>query len=419
MQSAHRHHRSITQGPMTIVHRQVALLRNKCNHLVHQPNRFMNRQQPHHRMQSSTPPPPSQWPWRKRSWWIIVTVMGMVTLSFITTIVYHWNEWSYPLSSWMMNQPPSKPILSSEEEIEINRCHDTTDSDAWRYIPHKQNCLCPDPLVSTKELRKDQPEWMEHHHTMVNDVIYETSIAPHTVPLDIVFLGDSITERWNGTRSMGTRTNFPEFRESFNAMFDRRRQNSNAKLQGLLFGSSGDITTELLWHMQNGLLNKKEHPHRLEPKVFMILIGTNDLGRMECSKTTTIMGITNVLSFISWLYPHTPVLVHGLLPRSDTYNKGDYYLGRYWQDIMYINEELEQLCQKRRGQLWHYMDASQIFLSNYTFVNKGMNISGQSINETVMSDSLHPDVLGYNIWGQLIVEKVLQIISDHEKKRER
>ena len=186
---------------------------------------------------------------------------------------------------------------------------------------------------------------------------------------------------------------------------------TGAKLQGLPFGSSGDITTELLWHLQNGLLYPKNHPYRIEPKVFMILIGTNDLGRMECSKRTTVAGIMSVLNYISTLYPTTPLIVHGLLPRSDTYNQGDYSLGRYWQDIQYINMELERICNtKRRSKLWYYMDAQHIFLisNDTTDTTTDRPIM---INETVMSDSLHPDVIGYNIWGQQIVQKVLQIIS--------
>ena len=339
---------------------------------------------------------------------ILMVVVVIVALLLTTTILYN---------LILLGQDQRQfSFTVQDDEDEENRCHDHTDSEEiWKFIPSKRKCLCPDPSISSKDLRDNQPEWMVHHQTMLNDVIYETTI-PQTIPLDIVFLGDSITERWNGTRSMGTRTNFPEFRHSFDTMFNgRNSSNSNAKLHGLLLGSSGDITTELLWHIQNGILNKKKQPYRLQPKVFMVLIGTNDLGRMECSKTTTIDGIITVINYISVLYPTTPIIVHGLLPRSDTYNQGDYYLGRYWQDILYINKELEKRCRERRSQLWHYMDASHIFLTNDTLINNGddEDISGHQtmINETLMSDSLHPDVMGYNIWGQEIVQKVLQIIS--------
>ena len=99
-------------------------------------------------------------------------------------------------------------------------------------------------------------------------------------------------------------------------------------------------------------------------------------------------------------------------PRSDIYNQGDYNLGRYWQDIIFINRELEILCQERPKQLWHYMDASHIFLTDETSTDEDSS-SGPTmmINRTLMSDSLHPDVVGYNIWGQEIVQKVLQIIN--------
>lgn len=192
-------------------------------------------------------------------------------------------------------------------------------------------------------------------------------------------------------------------------MFNKRQNGSHANLQGLLLGTSGDITTELLWRISQG----DDRPTQtLQPKVIMILIGTNDLGRMECSKNTTLQGIVNVVESISSGWPTTPLIVHGLLPRSDIYNQGDYNLGRYWQDIIFINRELEILCQERPKQLWHYMDASHIFLTDETSTDEDSS-SGPTmmINRTLMSDSLHPDVVGYNIWGQEIVQKVLQIIN--------
>jgi lysophospholipase L1-like esterase len=341
------------------------------------------------------------------------TIVIAVVLLITTTLLYNFEVWQYPISGLQ-----GKSAVQGEDYDEGNRCYERTDPEEWKKLPNKRNCACPDPSIATNELRKNQPDWMKHHQTMVNDVIYEASQVATTIPLDIVFLGDSITERWNGTRSMGANQNFPQFRQSFDSMFNKRLQSTatsstDAKLQGLLFGSSGDITTELLWHIQNGVLNPKNHPYRIEPKVFMILIGTNDLGRMECSKHTTIAGIMSVLNYISVLYPTTPLIVHGLLPRSDVYNQGDYYLGRYWQDIVYINTELERICStKRRSQLWHYLDANHIFLTtNDTTAGGPIMI----INETIMSDSLHPDVIGYDIWGQEIVQKVLQIISEANK----
>ena len=329
----------------------------------------------------------------------VLTIVVAVILFITTMILYNVEVWQYP-------------ILGGQGEEE-NRCNDPDDPLAWESLPQKQNCTCPNPSVATNELRKNQPDWMIHHQTMVNDVLYETTTTsqPPTIPLDIVFLGDSITERWNGTRTMGTNHNFPRFRQSFDSMFNKRRSDTTntdggAKLQGLLLGSSGDITTELLWHLQNGVLQPINHPQRIEPKVFMILIGTNDLGRMECSKSTTITGIMSVLNYISDLYPTTPLIVHGLLPRSDTYNKGHYHLGRYWKEIVYINTELERICNtEHRKQLWHYMDANHIFLTNDTMTNVPV------IHASIMSDSLHPDVMGYDQWGQEIVQKVLQIIS--------
>jgi lysophospholipase L1-like esterase len=330
----------------------------------------------------------------------------------------------------------NKAFLSSTKQYyeEENLCYDRTDPEEWKEISNKRNCNCPTPGIATKELRNNQPEWLVHHETMQQDLQYELFLQQQQQQksakvkqqplLDVLFLGDSIMERWNGTRSMGVQhgTQFQEFRHSFDSMFNQRRSldttdttsttttTTTAQLQGLLLGSSGDITSELFWHIQNLPCNigrTTTNKLCIVPKVFFLLIGTNDLGRMECSTTSTVTGIIQIINYLHAIYPTTPILVHGLLPRSDTYNKGNYELGRYWENILVINDELETYCTKK-GQtlLLHYMDASHLFLTSSDTSN-----TNTMLNETVMSDSLHPDVLGYNLWGQEIVQRVLQIIS--------
>jgi hypothetical protein len=91
-----------------------------------------------------------------------------------------------------------------------------------------ERCTCPDPA---KPQARTEKEWKAHHEVMVKDA--------HQAPkdLDIVFLGDSIIERWNGTKSWGTHT-IAGMRTVFEKRFTRA---GGGSLEGIALGSSGDV----------------------------------------------------------------------------------------------------------------------------------------------------------------------------------
>ena len=206
-----------------------------------------------------------------------------------------------------------------------------------------------------------------------------------------------------GTTGVGANP-APEYREVFDEYFAPRDGSGGQHLRGLALGSAGDISTELLWHLQNGML-----PDTLRPRAWLILVGTNDLGRMHCSKRSALAGILNVAQFLHDRRPNTPILVHGLLPRSDQYNTGDYALGMRWQQILWINRELKKFCALHRE--WHYVDASGLFLER-----RAAGSAEVVINADLMEDSLHPTVRGYRVWAPRIVEKVRKVLDSNEKK---
>ena len=157
-------------------------------------------------------------------------------------------------------------------------------------------------------------------------------------------------------------------------------------------------------------------PEKLNPKVWFLLIGTNDLGRSGCSKRTVLAGILQVAQFLHTKRPGTPILLHGLLPRNDFYAdesvQTDFTLNRYWLDIVWINQELQRFCSLHHE--WQYMDSGNLFLANINGNNEGATErytnAAFMINKTVMADALHPNVAGYRVWGPLIVEHVLKLI---------
>ena len=94
----------------------------------------------------------------------------------------------------------------------------------------------------------------------------------------------------------------------------------------------------MLWHLRHGVI-----PHNtFYPKVWLILVGTNDLGMKKCSNQTTVDGILQVAEFIQQLRPKARILIHGLLPRGDG-PPNVVKLGFNWKRIQWINQQLQRV----------------------------------------------------------------------------
>lgn len=150
----------------------------------------------------------------------------------------------------------------------------------------------------------------------------------------------------------------------------------------------------LLWHLQNGML-----PDTLQPKVWMVLIGTNDLGFAHCSKQSTLKAILHTTTYLHEQRPKATILLHGLLPRGEGRGKA-MILGRTWKDIQWINQQLEHACSLNPQ--WHYMDTGKLFLM----------ADGTRLDSQLIADGVHPRLSGFRQWGPLIVKKVEQLLLD-------
>ena len=113
--------------------------------------------------------------------------------------------------------------------------------------------------------------------------------------IDILFMGDSITEGWNGTRGKAV------WQERY---ADRKAAN---------FGVGGDRTQHVLWRAMDGELEN------IHPKVVVLMIGTNNIGR-DIAKADPADKIANgVKKIVDLVRDKTgaKVLLLGIFPRSD------------------------------------------------------------------------------------------------------
>jgi beta-glucosidase len=106
--------------------------------------------------------------------------------------------------------------------------------------------------------------------------------------LDLVFLGDSLTQRWEGA---------PEVWQKF---YGKR----NAAQMGI----DNDGTQQVLWRIDHGTLDG------VSPKLIVLLIGINNIGNDNATPEDVRDGVVAIQKRIREKLPKTALLTMGLLP---------------------------------------------------------------------------------------------------------
>ena len=366
--------------------------------------------------------------------WTLNRLMRYLSLTCVTAIitfvflrrqakVVHWEEYKHVL----------EPSLAKSEK---SRCF--VESGVNRHQQEDTRCTCPDP---NKPQIVNSKEWKHHH-----DMMY---LAAKKAPqnLDIVLLGDNMIERWNGTHTMGTHILADE-RSVFEQKFTKR---GGGRLEGLALGTSGDTVRcrfssrkfillclnlsiwlydncwafliiflslflllcfclrtndntpkgpNVLWHLQNGVLEP------LKPKVWMILVGMNDLYDLKCTNRFVVANILNVVKAISDHQPDAQFVLHGILPRKDKPSSKSQFLGAVWQRAQAVNLQLRKFCEHKINM--HYMQAGPLFFAEEKRDDKGR----RQIDPEMMEDGIHPTAKGFEVWGDHIVKLVESIVHE-------
>jgi len=185
---------------------------------------------------------------------------------------------------------------------------------------------------------------------------------------DIVFIGDSITQGWEGNGKAAW-TNY------------------YAKRKCLNFGVGGDRTEHVLWRFEQGQLDG------LKPKAAVLMIGTNNSnnnrdGTEHYSTAEILEGVQAVVKQIRARLPDAKLLVLGIFPRSQNFSA---QRGK----LLQINQALAKVAD---GKMIHYLD----------FGSQLIEADG-SISKAVMPDYLHLSPAGYEIWAQAIEPKLKEM----------
>ena len=143
-------------------------------------------------------------------------------------------------------------------------------------------------VAATPISRMDTPWWRARHLEKLAEL--------RRGPVDLIWLGDSITQDWELEGPPAWRDFAPVWRQFYG---DRQAVN---------LGFKGDSTSHLLWRMMNGELDG------IQPKAAVILIGANNLGRVHWSAEQTVAGIEAVVAELRRRLPGTKALLLGVLP---------------------------------------------------------------------------------------------------------
>ena len=111
--------------------------------------------------------------------------------------------------------------------------------------------------------------------------------------IDVLFIGDSITQGWGGDG---------------HEVWEKEL----APLRAANFGFSGDRTENVLWRLDHGNLGGK-----IDPKVVVLMIGTNNTGHGMDPPEEIARGVTAVVERLTERLPRARLLLLAILPRGE------------------------------------------------------------------------------------------------------
>ncbi|MBV9734623.1 MAG: hypothetical protein JO209_01850 [Acidisphaera sp.] len=143
-------------------------------------------------------------------------------------------------------------------------------------------------LAATPIARMDLPWWRARFEQK------QAELRAHTV--DLVFYGDSILQDWEKDGPAP----WLRFRPVWSAFYGDRNV--------VELGFRGDTTANLLWRLQHG------EAEGIAPKVAVVLIGANNLGRVHWSAEETLAGIDADVAELRRRLPRTKIVLLSILP---------------------------------------------------------------------------------------------------------
>ncbi len=184
---------------------------------------------------------------------------------------------------------------------------------------------------------------------------------------ELAFIGDSITHGWEG-----------HGKETWAEFYGDRK--------AINLGYSGDRTEHVLWRLDNGELDG------YQPKVAVIMIGTNNTGHRKDAAEIIAMGVQRILQRIHEITPGTKVLLLGIFPRSAE-----------------ATDPARENNDRANGMLERLADGEQVVFLN---INDAFLTDDGVLTKDVMPDLLHPEAPGYKLWAEAMEPTLAKLLGE-------
>jgi len=269
--------------------------------------------------------------------------------------------------------------------------------DHWCFGGGDDSCpRCRDPLEPAPKLSS---QWGRAHNINVKSI---PEYMDDYGDIDVAFIGDGLIEARAG-RMMGTPS---PMLEKIKKTFDKQFSKSNdGEYNGIALGISDDNSPSLLWRLMKG-----ETSPFIDPKVWWINIGRNDLIKTQCSEDIALMGILRNVEELESKYPDSTIVVNSLLPYSTAHDKvleGHAVKNKYWPSIKQLNENLETFASKHKGV--KFFNANDIFIET--------KHKKKYVIKDLFTDAGHPNEKGQRLWIEESYKMVDQIIKSMDKAK--
>ncbi len=182
----------------------------------------------------------------------------------------------------------------------------------------------------------------------------------------ILFIGDSITQGWEG-----------EGKEVWQKYF--------APFKAINLGIGGDRTQHVLYRLDNGNLEG------IQPKAAVVMIGTNNSNGEDNTPAQIADGVRAIVQRLRDRIPGVKILLLAIFPRGENFNP---QRGKLAQ----INQVLQKLDD---GKQVFFLDIGHRFLTE-----DGL------IPSEIMPDYLHLTPQGYEIWAKAITPWIKKALGE-------
>ena len=191
--------------------------------------------------------------------------------------------------------------------------------------------------------------------------------------VDVLFLGDSITDGWRGRGGADVWKKHFEPHKAAN------------------FGIGGDRTEHVLWRITNGELDG------ISPKVAVLMIGTNNSGANSAEEIAE--GVALIVKTLREKQPHMKVLLLAVFPRAGKREQGaeKVPVADLHPKIGDVNKIIAKLDD---GKMVRYLDIGPKFLD-----------TDGALAKEIMPDFLHLSEKGYQIWADAITPLLSEMIG--------